>query len=305
MLKSRLFPIATCVAVLIGLVAFGASAAPAEAKTEYEKLIDDISPSLVTLKCVLKMQGPGGAREVEREFTALMIDNKGTVLCASVQLGTSKLMRRYGTITPTDIKVLIGEDTEGVEAKLLASDSELDLSWVQIKKPDAKGYAHVDFAKATTVNYGDRLLTVTRMDKFFDRTPIVNEGRLSGKTKKPRDLLVPSSGLEIEPGMPIFGEGGVTVGVIVVQAPDEEEQAAASRMGTAALILPAAEVVKATKRAHETAAAEDEEDEEGEGDTVKKTAKDAGDKLKKDAAKLVPAKPAVPANPAPPTKPAE
>ncbi len=289
MLISRLFPIATCVALIAGLIPFTAT----QAATEYETLITKASPALVTIKCVLKMQGPGGTREVERDFTALMIDNKGTVLCASVQLGTSKLMRRYGTITPTDIKVLIGDDTEGVKAKLLASDSELDLSWVQIKEPDAKGYAHVDFAKATTAKSGDRLLTLTRMDKFFDRTPIVNEGRLSGKTKKPRDLLVPSSSLEVEPGMPIFAEGGLTVGVIVVQAPDEEDQAAGGRMGTAALILPAAEVVKATKRAHETAASDDdEEEEEGEADAAaKKPAEGAADKA--------------PAKPAPPVKPAK
>jgi len=317
MLISRFARTTTLVALLVGLIPLGAGVAIAEAETDYETLIAKSSPALVTIKCVLKMQGPGGSREIEREFTALMVDDKGTVLCASLQLGTSKSMRRYA-ITPTDIKVLIGDDTDGVKAKLLASDSELDLTWVQIKEPDAKGYAHIDFTKAATVKLDDRLRMLTRMDKFFDRAPVVNEGRLSGKTKKPRDLLIPSTSLGVEPGMPIFADDGLVIGVVVVQSPDEEEQAAGKRMGSAALILPAADVVKATLRAHETAASEDEEEdeeeEEGEegdegeaGADAKKTATGADDKPKKAvdkaATKPAPVKPA-PTKPVPPAKPA-
>jgi len=245
-------------------------AARAAGALDYKKLIDQTAPALVTVKFVLKVQGAAGQREIEREFTGVMIGPKGLVLCSSVQLGTSKLMRRFrGTATPTDIKVLIGDDTEGVEAKLIASDSDLDLSWVQIKKPSDKGYAYVDFSKSQNVPIGAPLLTLSRMDKFFDRAVVINEGHLGGKTKKPRELLVPTDSLGVTPGMPVFAKDGVTVGVVVIQSPDPEDMAANPRMAgqsTAVLILPSAKVVKATKRAQETTK-EDDEDDDGDAET--------------------------------------
>lgn len=264
------------VAIFILAVGGTAQMARAGGQPDYQAFVDKTAPALVTVKFVLKVQGAGGQREIEREFTAVMVGAKGIVLCSSVQLGTSKLMRRFnGTATPTDIKILIGEDTEGVEAKLLASDSDLDLSWLQIKEPSEKGYAFVDFAKGGSVPVGGALLTISRMDKFFDRAPLLTQGRLGGKTHKPRELLLPSSGLEVTPGMPIFAEDGSTVGVVVIQSPDPEDMAANPRMAgqsTAALILPSAEVVKATKQAMETTA-EDEEDDEGEAVTPTSPAK--------------------------------
>lgn len=256
---------------LLALTATG-QAAVAAGQPDYQAFVDKTAPALVTVKFVLKVQGAGGQREIEREFTALMVGPKGMVLCSSVQLGTSKLMKRFsGTATPTDIKILIGDDTEGVEAKLLATDADLDLSWLQIKEPGKEDYAFVDFAKAGSVPVGGRLLTMSRMDKFFDRAPLLSLGRLGGRTHKPRELLLPSSGLDVTPGMPIFAEDCSTVGVVVIQSPDPEDMAANPRMAgqsTAALILPSAEVVKATKQARETTA-EDEEDDEGETATPK------------------------------------
>jgi len=246
-------------------------AARAAGAIDYKKLIDQTAPALVTVKFVLKVQGAAGQREIEREFTGVMIDPQGMVLCSSVQLGTSKLMRRFrGTATPTDIKVLVGDDTEGVEAKLIASDSDLDLSWVQIKKPSDKGYAFVDFSKSRNVSIGAPLLTISRMDKFFDRAVVINEGHLGGKTKKPRELLVPTDSLGVTPGMPIFAKDGSTVGVVVIQSPDPEDMAANPRMAgqsTAVLILPSAKVIKATKRAQATAKEDEEDDDEGNAET--------------------------------------
>jgi len=263
------------VALFILAVGCTRQTARAGGPSDYQAFVNKTAPALVTVKFVLKVQGSGGQRDIEREFTAVMIGPRGMVLCSSVQLGTSKLMRRFGgTATPTDIKVLIGEDTEGVDAKLLASDSDLDLSWLQIKEPREKGYVFVDFANSGTVPVGGALLTINRMDKFFDRAPLLNVGRLGGKTRKPRELLLPSSGLDVTPGMPIFAEDCSTVGVVVIQSPDPEDTAANPGMAgqsTAALILPSADVMKATKQARETAL-ESEEDDEGETESAQPSA---------------------------------
>lgn len=277
---SRFLTLAT-----IAAVALAAVPAFADTKALYNKVIDQTSNALVTVKFVLKLQGAGGPQEIEREFTALMIEKGGLVLCSSVQLGTSRLFRRQGaSVTPTDIKILIGDDTEGVEAKLLTNDPELDLSWVQIKKPDEKGYKSLDLAKSKMAVLGDRMFSVKRMDKFFDRALVVNEGYLGGVTKKPRELLIPTSSLEFGQaniGMPVFGDDGSIVGISVLQSADPEDIEGGARPAAEVLILPVAEVNKATEKA-KTVTPEEEEEEEDSDATSKPAA---------DAAKAAPAKP--------------
>ncbi|MBN2561140.1 MAG: trypsin-like peptidase domain-containing protein [Phycisphaerae bacterium] len=240
----------------------------ADAQSDYQKLADDKASAFVTVKFVLKMQGGFGDSENEAEITGLMIEPSGLVLCSNTALAGPRFFRRFGRATPTDIKVLIGDDTEGVEAKLLARDSELDLAWVQIKEPGDKKFTHLDLSKAATPTLGQRLLALRRMGKYFDRAVVISEGRLAGRTKKPRDLFVPGSGLDVEPGLPIFTEDGSVLGIVVMQMPDEEEMESSpmsffdsGRDMFSGLILPCSEVIKATKRAKQ-AGEEDEGDDE-------------------------------------------
>jgi len=245
----------------------GAGLAWAGSSQPYEKLAADVAPVLVTVKFVLKLGGRFGDSENESEITGMMVDPKGLVLCASSKLGVP---RRFGSATPTDIKILVGDDTEGLEADVLARDTELDLAWVKIKKPPEKSFLHLDMTKTAEPKLGDALFSVRRMAKFFDRTPTVSDGVLAGRTKKPRDLLVPGGALNIEPGAPVFTSDGAFVGLVVLQLPEDEEMEgnpmaffAMGRDLANGLILPAAQVVKATQRAGQIA--EDEEDED-EGD---------------------------------------
>lgn len=244
-----------------------AVATPTDSKaagSEYRTMIDTASPCLITVKFVLKFQGPQGTRDFEREITATMIDKSGLVLCSGVQLGTSKLFRRMGTATPTDMKILIGDDTVGIDAELLATDGELDLAWIRVK--DAKSLPatvqFVDFTRPQTASLGDRVLSVNRMEKFFDRAPVVTEGRIAGSTKKPREMLVPGGGIDLEPGMPVFAANGNVIGVAVFQSPDAEDMEGA-RGSNATLILPTDQLNKATKRALAAAAEEMEEEDDG------------------------------------------
>jgi trypsin-like peptidase len=276
----------TCLVVVVGTIVLCGTARADEAG-EYAKLLSETTPALVTVKFVLKMEGQFGKRETETEITGLMVDPSGLILCANSKLGLPRVMRSLGSATPTDIKVLIGDDTEGLEAKVLARDTELDLAWVKIKEPGDKKFAALDLGKSALVNPGERILSIRRMAKFFDRATMISEGRLAGRTSKPRDLLVPGGGIDVEPGQPIFTSDGRLVGLVVMQLPDMEEMESnpMAFMGMRndilnGLILPIGEVSKATARAKERP--EDEEDEDDEAsDKPASTQKSAGTSEKK------------------------
>ncbi|MFQ5495023.1 MAG: serine protease [Phycisphaerae bacterium] len=266
--------------VLAALVTTAASRAVAADAINYQSVLAARSSALVTVKFVLKlkmggMMGGMGDQETDTEITGVVIDPKGVVLCSNTQLGgfTALLSRMMGpmggslTATPTDLKVLVGDDTDGVEAKLIARDTELDLAWVKMNEAPEKALAHVDFSKAARPKVGDHVVGIRRMGKYFARQAIVIEGRIGGTVNKPRDLYVPSLAIATAQGLPVFTADGRVIGVTIMQMPESDDAAPnplamlSSLTGMqemmSGLILPAADVMKATKRA--LASAEDEE----------------------------------------------
>jgi len=242
------------------------------------KLLKEKTPSTVTVKFILKMSMGGMMgedQEDETEATGVMIDPKGVVLCSNTQLGgfmgmLARMMGEMGSqfsANPTDIKVLVGEDTEGKEAEIVARDTELDLAWIRIKTPPEHPYEFVDLTKSADVEVGQEIVGVRRLGKHFGRVAAAGSGRIGGITSKPRKLFVPTGGISGMLGLPVYRAGGEVVGVLVMQMPDSED---ADMMNPAAmlgmlsdmqslmdgLILPAGEVVKATKRALEKPATE-------------------------------------------------
>ncbi len=246
---ARRFVSALCLGV--AAAAFSAPLCPlaAAAEPEYAKIVADSSPVLVSIKYVLKIDMNGQGQEREAEAVGVMIDGKGLVLCSGVDMGAIPGGGRPGlTVTPTKIKVLVGDDIEGVEAKLVSRDSELDLAWVQIEKPADQAYAHVDFSKASTAAQGDKLVMITRLDKFFDRAVAVSDFRVGALVKKPRTLLVPADAIRAY-GRPVFSAAGQAVGFAIVAAPSREEAAEEGGFRGAIVVLPGAEVAAATERA--------------------------------------------------------
>jgi hypothetical protein len=238
------------------------SAFAADESAVYAKLAESRSPSVVTIKFVLKISMGGSDEERETETAGVMIESGGLVMASNLQLGgISESMRSFMSpgmsMTPKDIKVLVGDDTEGVEAKVIARDSELDLAWVQIEKKGDKTFAAIDFANAGKVAPGQTLYSVERLGKFFDRASTINDFRIGAVVTKPRKLYIPSERLSAGLGTPIFAADGTPVGVSVLQLPSKEEmEAEQNMMGSqrGLVILPAEEVVAATARAKEAAA---------------------------------------------------
>jgi hypothetical protein len=178
--------------------------------------------------------------------------------------------------TPTEIKVLIGDDTEGIDAKFLARDTELDLAWIQIKEPGDQKFAYVDLAADAKGKIGDSLLAVRRLGKHFNRVPAIGGGRIGGMTTKPRDLYVPGGDLSGVLGLPVFTPEGKVLGVAITQTPDDEDlsdnpMGAITRLSGlqdmfSGMILPASEARKATERAKANPTPEQPSEDDAEED---------------------------------------
>jgi S1-C subfamily serine protease len=266
--------------IVTGLAATLAAAGPAatcRAASEYEAVLAKRSPGLVTLKYVLQinMGGMMGAdeQEMDSEATGVMIDPKGLVICSNTQLNgvagfMQRMMRARGMqmdvgATPVDIKILVGDDDEGLEADLVARDTELDLAWIRIADPGTKAFDHVDLKQGADPAVGEPVVGLRRLDRYFGRTAVLSEGRIGGITAKPRRLYVATGDERMSLGGPVFTLGGHVIGLMVSQAPDEEDAGMAGLMnmmsgmqeGMSGMILPAADVEKATRRALEGAPA--------------------------------------------------
>lgn len=273
------------------------AAAPSAASADdtsaiYKRMIDQVGPTLVTVKYVMKMEAGGQMSEYlggmfgdqgrDAESTGVMIEPGGLVLLSNAKMGG--IFARFGggiSVNPTDIKVLIGDDTEGLKGKILARDTDLDLCWVQIDDPKASGKTFkaldIGATAASEASIGERLFAVDRMGKFFDHALTVAEGRIGGKARKPRELIIPSGGgVGGDLGMPIFNEAGKVVGVSVLQTPSKEDMEGGDMEGMfgggggGAMILPASEVVKATARGKEMAAKAPKEEEKKDASAEKK-----------------------------------
>jgi len=263
--------------VLLALPALPLAAQPAP--PDLAKVLAERAPAVVTVQVVvqIKMGGEMGSalgekQEFQTEASCVAIDPKGLVLCSNTVLGgyMSVVQRAMGgkvemTATPTQIKVFVADDPKPLEAKLLVRDSDLDLAWLQVTAPEGRTFAYVDLARSATPKVGDPFIAVRRLDKYFDRTPTVYEGKIGGTIKKPRTLYVPTATAESSLGLPALSPAGEVLGILVLQFPDSGSDLGDSggpfgRLETSArvqelvrgFILPAADVLKATKRATES-----------------------------------------------------
>lgn len=259
--------------VVVAVLAGAALNAMAQSPAESRKILREKSPAFVTIKYIMKIKAAGKQSEVQDECTGVVIDPKGLILASNTRLGgLGAYYRSVGrdvTTTPTELKVLIGEDTEGLDAKVVTRDTELDLVWVQIKDVGDRKLAFIDLADSQEADTGDAVIIIRRMSKLFDRAAVIAQTTIAGVTAKPRKLYVPVLPVAAEFGLPVFSPAGKVVGVPVLHGLNDRDQDESDRAARAAdmqelrsgLILPAADVVEATKRARQTAATQPEAEE--------------------------------------------
>ncbi len=236
--------------------------------------------SVVGVEFVLpvKIEGAPADQEVEGDIDCLLVGDDGLILCSNLELGgfLSVLGRMMGrgrgipmTGAPTEIEVRFGEQ-EPIPGELVTRDTDRDLAWIMVESvPEAAGVRSLDLDSHVDLVLGERFVALRRMHSFFDRAPAIVEGTIGAVTRRPRRLFVPSQPLGVGFGVPVFRTDGHLVGITVAQMPDAEDGEGSVRsplpfLSSAAktndmiggVVLPAAEVAKATRLAREQIAAD-------------------------------------------------
>jgi hypothetical protein len=223
----------------------------------YETVKEAMLPTMVRVKVVMSMESPWGGEpeEEEMEVGGLLISADGQVLLTNSMMGGLYGMMGGFQMTPRDIKVLIGDDTEGLSATLVARDSDRDLCWIKLDEEPEEALPYLDLeSEAVRPAVGQMVYQVKRLGEFFDRAPVINEARVTAEIQKPRELLYVSTG-SVEVGSAVVDAEGNFAGMVVTQLPGSDELEAAGGFGSNFsdsyiwAILPPAEVAKATRDA--------------------------------------------------------
>jgi hypothetical protein len=204
-----------------------ATSAPATAAADFPALLERYAPTIVNLRVTLssEMEGSGApAEESTDEVRGAIVDPSGLILVWNSHLSAGRMSELFSggmaegarlKVTPTDVRVTLPGETRERRAFLAASDSSLDLAFVQLEELPEAPLAAVDFTQAAPVAIGDELATVSRMSSSFDRVAYVDVVRVGGELRKPRAAWVLTGGNATQAGLPYFAADGRPAGVLV------------------------------------------------------------------------------------------
>jgi hypothetical protein len=214
-----------------------AAAAPEDAgATPAERLLAARGPAVVPIRIVMKIdasfQGQSISQEKAANALGAVVDPSGLVVASSLLTGDdgdgvfSRLLNRMIPgiqlkVTPSRVRVVVGEALEEKEAIVVARDAELGLGWLQIVDPP-KDLASVDLARgdAPSLRVGQPVACVSRLARGFDHVPAWRDLYVTRRVESPRLLF----GIASDPhvvGLPVFDEAGSAAGVVVARMSDD------------------------------------------------------------------------------------
>jgi hypothetical protein len=230
-------------ALMIALPALAALPRPAGAQQAdaLAALLDRTAPSVVTVKVVIKtevmMMGQGQNEESRAELQGIVVGDGGLIMISNAEISAERMKDALAGIpqaammdlkvTPTDFKVIFGNEQEEHPAFLVAKDTKLDLAFVQVEDVGARKLAPVDFAHGADCSVGEEVVAISRLRKGYDYAPYLAIARISGAIRKPRTAWTVDGELSGY-GLPVFTVSGDVVGVLVTLAPTTKEENAGS-----------------------------------------------------------------------------
>ena len=220
---------AQCVVALLAVLAicFPYAVSARADEPNWSAILERHAPAVVNLSVTLRteMEGTGGSpEETTSEIACTVVDPGGLILCWNSNFSAGRMAELFGgfgemasrmKVQPTEIKVRIGGGDAELPAFLAASDSDLDLAFVQLEEPPATPLAAIDFSKPAAVKPGVALATVSRLSSAFDYAPFYDVVHVTGAVKKPRAGWILGGGNATEVGMPYYAADGLPAGILV------------------------------------------------------------------------------------------
>jgi hypothetical protein len=214
--------------------------------------------AVVTVSEVLKVSagGTSNARETKQDLTGTVMDSTGlTVLALSACDPADMYQRMMGDDSRhietevTDLKILLDDGTE-VPAEIVLRDKDLDLAFIRPKTKLASPMVAVDMTKTSPAQILEQVITLNRLTSAAGRAYAASVERINAVIQKPRTFYIPDSNMTATTlGSPAFALDGNLVGVFVMRA--MSGKGAAGRNMPTSIILPAEDILKASKQAPE------------------------------------------------------
>lgn len=229
------------------------AAAPADNPITH--LIATRGKAIVTVRTVMNISFMGRNQEMRQSATGVIVDASGLILTTNLQstdaIPQLRMMRRQlqqqgagVSVKLQSAKVVVEGVENELDAFLVATDSELGISFLQIEDLGERTLAALSFDESAKPELGDLVYAVTKLSKAFDYATVVRDGRIGGIVKKPRTAYAITGGINAL-GLPLFNAAGSPLGVFTGLAADGDEGGETS----ANLLLPARPVKTAISRA--------------------------------------------------------
>ena len=213
---------------------------------QLQTLVDKVSPSIVTVKMLLKSGDKEADQSAESrlEIPGVVVDADGLIMISNIPMSPARIAAALGggeagdadmKSTPSEIKIVFEQEEKEYTAFVAATDAKSELAFLKIEDLAGRKLTPVDFSGTTSPAIGQKVVAVSRMAKGYDYAPYFASSRISGLLVKPRKAYVLDGSIS-EIGLPLFTLTGEAVGAIsIVESSVKNENAQSSASFTMAM----------------------------------------------------------------------
>ena len=195
-----------------------------EAGDQLKSLMDKYAPSIVTVKLVIRAEvnfmGQSRDDEQRAEVHGVVVDPEGLIMVPATAISGDSLGDMLGggddvsvKMTPTDIKIVVGNEEKEFNGFLAAVDSKVGLAFLKIEDLGDRKLTAVDFGTTLDAAIGQAVAQVGRHSKGYDYACYFESARVSGEIAKPRKAWMVDGGLGGF-ALPVFTAKGEIIGVL-------------------------------------------------------------------------------------------
>ena len=232
--------------------------------------------AVVTVQLVIKakISMPGAGlpdTESKKDATGTVVDPSGLTVVALSELDPGGMLQnmlggmggdeeaKFKMETElSDVKLLLEDGTE-LPSEVVLRDKDLDLAFIRPKVKPANPMPALDLSKAGRAQVLDQVIALNRLGQAAGRAHAVSVERICAVVQKPRFFYIPDSTItSTSMGCPAFTLDGDILGVFVMRT-IKTQSSGGGMMGMfsfqpenlTSVIIPAADILKATKQALE------------------------------------------------------